>query len=275
MKESDGQQPDPTSKTLGILLIITATAIAIFIPCPNGVQCFTLYTLIGIGIALLLKKSAEKASAKFNIKNTAVVLSGGVTIPFILFFTNPIPPLKGDKCRILSTNVVVLVHAMQGTEEVKLKQGTVVMNLIDKETKRSPVNDNGEAHFQNAQVGDSARLNLDFSEPYVPVSPDSIYTIKPNAEIEFYVRLKGLDEVHGIVFFNNEPLPGVKVELQARNSILTTFTDGAGYFKFSIPLPQQQQKYLANFTKNGFQPHPNEPVLSEFGAYLKITMDKN
>ena len=170
----------------GIVFVLLSTIIILFKQCPTNSIRFIIYALIGLGIALLLVESAEHSTFKFSTHNIAVSLAGGVALPFILIFIDPIGRFNQDGCPFPFTPVIVQVHGRRGHQDLILKaKGQVAMEIINKETKYSDINKNGQATFSNVSVGDSVHLGIDFSEPYTAIYPDSIYIIKNNRLLYF------------------------------------------------------------------------------------------
>ena len=73
-------------KIVGFLFIVLAVVITLVNKCLTNVQYFIIYALTGIGIALLLARSASKSTANVKFWNMGIVLGGGVVLPFVLFF---------------------------------------------------------------------------------------------------------------------------------------------------------------------------------------------
>jgi hypothetical protein len=261
-------------RIVGIIFIILSAIIGLLIKCPTTVQYFIIYEFTGVGVALILAKSAEKSTAKFTVNNIAVVLSGGVALPFILFFANPIGRFKADSCTMYTTNITVSVHGKQGNQDIILRgKGAVLMDVMAKESKESSINDNGQAFFQNLLIGDSVHLNIDFSEPYKAIHPDSIYIIKANDNIYLPVRLEGIDKLKGRILYNDTPLPGVIVELEGKTGILKDTTHETGDYSFTIPEPMQLKEYQVSFIKGGFKT-TTATAYPQIGKPLDIVMEK-
>ncbi len=241
------------SRITGVIFLALAAGITLKIQCPSSAQYLTLYTFFGVGLALLLPKDAEKASAKFTLKDASILLGGGVALPFILFVINPIDKFKSDRCSIQMTNITVSVNSKHGRDDKILRQGSVVLDIIGKDTRREPINDNGEVAFKNIMIGDSVRLNIDFSEPYKPVNPDSVFVIHANEKIYLPVRLDGIAHVRGKVIYGDAPLDAVKVELDGVGGELDTLTDQEGRYSFNIPERMQEKSYQIVFRKKGFK----------------------
>ncbi|MFD3000114.1 hypothetical protein ACFS7Z_07065 [Pontibacter toksunensis] len=256
------------SNLTGFVLIVSACAIALLVPCPTNAQYFILYALIGIGIALLLTRSANRSKANFKIWNISVILTGGVALPFILFFTNPIGAFKPDDCDT-PVDVTIFVHGKKSRQDVVLRQeGHVIMD-VKGERKRSAISENGEANFKNLHVGDSVRLEIDFSEPYKATYPDSVYVITREGMIYMPIALQGVDKVAGKVLYNDAPLEGVIVEV---GTVIDT-TNETGSFDILIPEYLQSKEYKVWFIKQGFRTK-SAPAFPQTGQSLEIVMEK-
>jgi hypothetical protein len=255
------------SKITGIIFILVAAVIAIFIQCPSKAQYFLIYALVGVGIALLLAKSAEKSTATVKVTNITIALAGGVALPFILFFTNPIGSFKPDNCDLIS--ITVFVHGKKGPQDMILRQqGHVVMDHKG-ERKKAFISENGEAYFNNLHIGDEVKLNIDFSEPYKSVNPDSVYIIQTDGRIYLPVALKGIDKIKGIVMYDEAPLEGVVVKT---GSLIDT-TDQYGGFDISVPEALQAQEYKIWFIKKAFKTR-SVTAHPQTGDDVEIMMEK-
>jgi hypothetical protein len=261
------------SKITGIFFIVLAVIMTIINKCPTNVQYFIIYTLTGIGIALLLYNVERTMSSvpKYNVG----ILAGGVALPFILFFTNPIAFFKTDDCYLLvsATSATVFVHGKNGKQDMILRQKGFVILDVRGERKRASINENGQAFFQNLHVGDSIRLDIDFSEPYKPVNSDSVYVIQQNANIYLPVALQGIDKVKGMVLHDNAPLRSVTVKLEGKTGILLDTTDQTGDFSFTIPEHMQTKEYKVWFIKEGYQTK-SVPSFPQTGEALIIVLEK-
>jgi hypothetical protein len=263
-------------KITGLVLIILAVSISILNRCPSNAQYFIIYTLVGIGIAMILVKSAEKSKANIAVFNTVIALSGGVALPFILFFTNPIGSYKQDDCNQLSayTSSTVFIHGKKGKQDWILRQKGFVIMDIHGERKKASINEIGQAFFQNLKVGDSVRLEIDFSEPYKSVYSDSVYVINQGSNIYLLVALQGLGKVSGTVLYNDNSLDGVLVKLEGNGEQLLDTTDTTGGYSFNIPEQLQKSSYEVWFSKKGFKT-VSATAYPQTGEPLNMVMEKN
>ena len=270
-KPATAFKPATVTKGTGIVFIILSVIITLVNKCPTNVQYFIIYALIGVGIALLFAKSAERTTANVTIQNMGIVLGGSVALPFILFFTNPIGTFKSDACTLAlsNTGVTVFVHGKKGKQDIILRQKGYVMMDVGGERKRAMINDNGQAFFQNLHAGDSVRLDIDFTEPYRTIYPDSVYVIKPNNNIYLPIALQGIDKVQGRVLYKDDPLAGVTVQVDT----LSVISDSTGRFSIVIPEALQKDNYKVWFTKKGFRTK-SATATPQIGDPLEILMEK-
>lgn len=262
-------------RLIGISFILLATIFTLVTRCLSNAQYFTIYTLIGVGMALVLVNSAEKSIINAKIKNVGIYLSGGVALSFILFLTNPIGSFKADDCLISDnlTSTTVYVHGKAGKQDMILRQlGYVIMD-VHGERKRSSINENGQAFFQNLKIGDSVRIEIDFSEPYKSQYPDSIYIITMEGKIYLPVSLQGLGNLRGSVLYDDQPMPDVSVKLDVRNSAIYQITGKSGEYNFSIPDSLQAKEYQIWFSKKGFKTR-QFTAYPQTGKPLNIIMEK-
>ena len=188
------------------------------------------------------------------------------------FFTNPIGQFKPDLCDP-KTSVTVFVHGKKGKQDLILRQqGYVIMNIKD-EMKKVSINENGQAFFQNLGVGEGVHLNIDFSEPYKSLYPDSTYIIQPNGDIYLAVALEGLNKVHGKVLFDDSPLAGVTVNLPTKDSNFLVTTSVTGDFSIDIPEKMQTKTYKVWFIKDGYKAKSYN-AYPETGQPMMVVMEK-
>ncbi|MRG45417.1 hypothetical protein GFS24_09840 [Chitinophaga sp. SYP-B3965] len=256
------------SRITGIIFLLLAAGITLFIPCLTKTQLFIIYTLVGLSIALLLIKSADKTNVSYKVWNISIVLVGGVALPFILFFTNPVGTFKPDDC-FGKRSLTVFVHGKKGRQDMVLRQKGYVIMDIGGERKKAAISENGEAYFQNLRLDDEVRLNIDFSEPYTSLSPDSVYKITEEGRIYLTVALQGIDKVDGVVLHNDMPLESVLIKI---NSLSAT-TDSTGHFLIRIPDSLQSNKYTVWFYKKGFKTLSKE-AYPQTGIPLGVVMEK-
>ena len=143
------------------------------------------------------------------------------------------------------------------------QQGHVLMDYRG-ERKRMAISENGEVFFSNLKAGEKVRLGVDFSEPYQPVRPDSLYTIDNSGKIYLQVALLHLEKVYGRTIWQDTPLSGVVVSV---GPTLSDTTDALGYYDIYIPPALQRKEQEINFFKTGFRlltkkafPQTNDPL---------------
>ena len=238
----------PVSKFIACILLAMGTTIALAIRCPSNVQYFLIYTIIGVAIALFFIRSAGLSTLRFKFRGSGLALSGAIVLPFVLFFTNPVGRFKSDSCR-LEQGITVFVHGKKGTQDIVLRQQGYVILDYGAERKRSVIDDKGEAHFENLHAGDRIKLNIDFSEPYRSVHPDSIYIVDERGAIYLQVYLEGGNLVEGNIMYKDAPLSGVLVTIRHTASGVS---DSLGNFSLAIPDSLQNRSYEVSFNKPGF-----------------------
>lgn len=263
-------------RLIGLVLIVLATTISLVLNCPTNIQLFIIYALMGIGLALIFPKSADKSTGKINMGNWGFTVAGGIVLPIALIIINPIQWWKQDNCNFLmsSTGVTVVVHGGKGKLDMILRQKGFIIMDIKGERKRASINENGLAFFQNLNVGDSVRIEIDFSEPFKSIQPDSVYIIQSNSIIYLEVNLQGIDKVKGMVLYNDSPLNGVTVKLIGKEGYLLDTTKQTGDFNFEIPEAMQNNEYQVWFIKEGFVTK-STPAFPQTGEPLNIIMEKS
>ena len=156
--------------------------------------------------------------------------------------------VKGDEKGKLINVTVQVEDKMKAT--TLRKQGYVTMLVKGGEPKKELIDDKDAASFKNVEVGDKVKLNVEFSEPYRPLKPDSLYTIPADGRITLAVGLQNLNRIFGTVLWRNEPLGNVLVvigELRDTSDAVT------GYYEIPIPEQAQRQKQEVKFLKTGYK----------------------
>ncbi len=198
-----------------------------------------------------------------------MTLAGGAAFVVIFIYIDPVDKYKPDSCPLTEVSHTVFVHGPKGKQDMILQgKGFVVLD-IRSERKTSSINEKGEAFFQNLHAGDNIRLNIDFSEPYKAINPDSVYTIDPGQDIYLAINLQGTDKIAGMVLFDESPLSGVQVKVDA----FSTTTDSTGGFFLKIPEAARRDSYEFQFIKSGFL-MKSVPAFPQTNQPLEITMEK-
>jgi len=148
------------------------------------------------------------------------------------------------------------------------QQGFVIMD-INGERKRESINEKGQATFQNLYIGDKVLLNIDFSEPYKAIYPDSVHVITGEGRIYLPVALEGIDKVQGVVLYNEKPLSGVLVKINS----LTDTSNETGDYQIIIPDSMQSKEYQVRFLKPSFK-EKRVTAYPQTGQPLNIIMEK-
>lgn len=199
-----------------------------------------------------------------------VPAAAAVVLLVLLFYLTPFRSFKQGSDGPLTTSVTVFVHGKGGRQDMVLRQqGHVVLDRQGGERKRADINENGAAFFQNLQVGEQVQVEVDFSEPYKSLYPDSAFVISADGRIYLPVALQGIGNVHGRVLYNDGALPGVVVETDD----LKDTTDETGGYNLTIPEARQTKKYTVWFTKAGFK-SKSETAYPQTGQALEVIMEK-
>ncbi len=191
---------------------------------------------------------------------------GGILVALVAILANlaeilnylDIKPSSGGKI----TNVTIMVEDKSG-EFVMRQQGKIVMMVEGGDVKQEDIDSKGAASFKNVKVGDKVRLKVDFSEPYRPLHPDSLYTIPADGRITLRVGLQNLGKVFGRVLYRDKELPGVVVAI----GDLRDTTDDLGRYEILIPETDHRQEQEVFFKAKGFKsitkkafPQTNQPL---------------
>lgn len=195
---------------------------------------------------------------------TAIAVIAGI----VQIFGYSIKDLFSNNQNGKLTNITVYVEDKKHDLILK-QQGQVIMDVEGGEAKKEDIDSKGTASFKNAKIGDKVHLKVDFSEPYRPVNPDSVYTIPADGRINLTVGLQNLNRVFGSVIWRDQPLAGVLVAIGE----LRDTTDATGSYAIPIPESAQRKEQEVKFLKSGFKmlikkafPQTNEP--------LNIVMEK-
>ena len=199
-----------------------------------------------------------------DVKSWIAVLAGLAGIVTFYF-----KYCKGDpETKLINVSVYVEDKKSDLVAALK-KEAYVLMTTEGGGRAKELIDDKSRASFQNIRVGDKVRLNVDFSEPYRPLNPDSIYTIPADGRINLIVGLQNLNRVFGTVLYRDHFLEGVLIDVEG----LRDTTDLTGRFEIFIPENQQHQSPEVKFIKKGFKdkivksyPQTKEP--------LNIVMEK-
>ena len=131
------------------------------------------------------------------------------------------------------------------------------------------IDDKGVASFKNIKVGDKVRLNIDFSEPYRPIQPDSIYTVSEDGRIHLMVALQNLGKVFGRVIHRDKELSDVIVAV----GNLRDTTDDLGRYEIPIPKKDQRPEQEVFFKKEGFK-SITKKAFPQTDQPLNVVMEK-
>ncbi len=233
----------PIAWIIGLVLLLLILGLIWWLPCPSNAQFF----IFRISLALAAGGLASVLTGSLQISWSPGISAGGGLAVFILVYYASPNIVNDDRCQT-TTSLTVFVHGKSGPHDIILRQQGHVVLDVHGERKRQAISENGEAYFPNLRVGDTVRLNVDFSEPYRALNSDSLYVIRPNGKIYLPVALQGLDRVSGTVIWRDQPVPDVIVSI---NTIRDT-TDATGYYELYIPEALQRREQTVSFFKPGF-----------------------
>lgn len=165
-------------------------------------------------------------------------------------------------------NVTVMVEDKSG-EFVMRQQGKIVMMVEGGDVKQEDIDSKGAASFKNVKIGDKVSLKVDFSEPYHPLNPDSLYTIPEDGRILLRVGLQNLGKVFGRVMYLDKELAGVIVAIGR----LSDTTDDLGRYEILIPETDQRQEQAVFFIANGFK-SLTKKAFPQTNQSLDVVMEK-
>jgi len=212
----------------------------------------------------LEEKTPHSISKGFFAKKRLLWLGGGL-VALIGILANlttilDFPGIKPQGGKI--SNVTVMVEDKNG-EFVMRQEGKIVMMVAGGDVKQEDIDSKGAASFKNVKIGDKVRLKVDFSEPYRPLNPDSLYTIPRDGRIRLVVALQHLGKVFGRVIYQDKELAGVIVSVGS----LRDTTDDLGRYEIFIPETDQRREQEVFFKKEGFEsitkkayPQTNQPL---------------
>lgn len=253
----------PVSKIplgIGAVALLSVLGLVFTFECPTGTQFFVLRAVTALGIGSLAYYLA--GSLDLRLKE-GIKAGGSLAVLVLIYFLNPVDGLTGGDCN-KQVPVTVFVHGKGGKQDMVLRQqGHIIMDVRG-ERKRQAISENGEAYFNNLLIGDTLRLNVDFSEPYKSTHPDSVYVVGQDGRIYLEVELQHLEKVFGRVMYRDLPLDGVAVGI---GSTLRDTTDELGNYEIRIPPDQRKKTQELSFYKPGFKlltktahPQTNEPL---------------
>jgi hypothetical protein len=261
-------KPSLALKALGFLFIAIAIVFVSIFKCPSSAQYIVIYTLLGLGSSALFYRSAQQTRLSFRSYNFNVIFFGCIGVPAALIVYNPIDRYKGSGCDT-ATSVTVFVHGKKGRQDIILQDKGYVMMDLQGERKRESIDEKGQAVFHNLHIGDKVLLNIDFSEPYKSIYPDSTYTVTPEARIYLPVALQGIEKVQGMILYNEEPLADVTIKIDE----LTGKSDETGHYSIPIPESLQAREYKVWFIKKGFKAK-SAISYPQTGQSLNVVMEK-
>lgn len=223
----------------------------------NTLLARTLLALAAGGVAATLP-----GFLNFEINN--VLKAGGALAAFVLVFL--VNPPKEEEPLTLT----VFVVGKNGQSVQSLHQQGYILLDAEGERKRELIDDKGQAHFKNLRPGSEIRnVQVEFSEPYRPVHPDSVYRLDAKGQIYLAVALQNLGRIYGTVLAGDEPLEGVLVTVNERSDT----TDLTGSYSIDIPEGDQRSDPEVKFFKKGYK-LLIKTARPQTGLPLNIVMEK-
>lgn len=224
----------------------------------NTLLARTLLALAAGGVAATLP-----GFLNFEINN--IIKAGGALAAFVLvFLVNP--PMEEEPLTL-----TVFVVGKNGQSVQSLHQQGYILLDAEGERKRELIDDKGQAHFKNLRPGAEIRnVQVEFSEPYRPVYPDSVYRLDAKGQIYLAVALQNLGRIYGTVLSGDDPLEGVIVTV---NDLRDT-TDLTGSYSIDIPEGDQRSDPEVKFFKPGYK-LLIKTARPQTGQPLNIVMEKS
>lgn len=258
-------------RLLSIILLVLCFAFTVYEDCLNNGEKYFLYIFSGIAVASFFTKSADTVRLKITTENFSFTVVGALGLIIALVKVDPIEEYKSSNCYD-SLSLVVNVRGKHGIQDIILKDGYVLIEILDKRSDRKHISQNGQATFQNLSIGDRVKFEIDFSEPYHAIYPDSIYTVPQSGIIYFPIFLSGIDKIKGQVFSGDLPLAMVTVKEE--NTGLITQTDSLGDFMLTVPDSLQRKEYNLKFFKHGYTMQ-NTLAYPQTEIPVSVVMEKN
>lgn len=176
--------------------------------------------------------------------------------------------------KVKSFTVTVLVHGKEGTDDRILSNQGKVMLDIGGDRKEEPINNQGQAIFQelpSGYIGEQVRISIIHPQPYFPVNRDTQYLLKQNQSIYLEIELKGIDKIMGRVLDELTEKPVDSVRVSYRNN--AAYTDEFGWFELEIPEAIRAKFIRVNFFKAGYKMQDIDSIAphtqQEIGILLK------
>lgn len=224
----------------------------------NTLLARTLLALAAGGVAATLP-------GFLNLEINNFIKAGGALAAFVLVFL--VNPPKEEE----PITLTVFVVGKNGQSVQSLHQQGYILLDAEGERKRELINDKGQAHFKNLRPGNEIRnVQVEFSEPYLPVRPDSVYRLDTKGQIYLAVALQNLGRIYGTVLSGDEPLEGVLVTVNE----LSDTTDLTGSYSIDIPEGDQRSDPEVKFFKKGYK-LLMKTARPQTGLPLNIVMEKS
>jgi hypothetical protein len=213
---------------------------------------------LAIGIFLILFREVIRKSIfptltkkqSFVMLLTFMGLVFALSVFSIYFYYSASP-------RVSTYSLTVLVHEQQGKDKLVLPNRGKVKLLFGDAMVEETLNSKGEATFKQLPAVFFAPDNfveIQFfdpeGEPYRAVTPDSLYTLRPDTYLALPVTLYGLARLRGIVkdFTTGLPVADVRVSIRGTEA----FSNAYGEYELDIPVENQRQYQTVRAMKEGY-----------------------
>ena len=167
--------------------------------------------------------------------------------------------------------VTVFVHGEGGTHDLVPKDsGEVVMELGGK-IQRQQIGPDGGVDFKDiapSHRGEAVSMWFE-SNQFESVHPEQKYPLKGDA-IQFEVRRKAGKLSGHVQDENGNPLSGAKIEVAG----LSTRTNSAGHFEFTIPGDRLQPSLDLVAEASGYSPRHYEAVPNANELVIALTPER-
>jgi hypothetical protein len=141
------------------------------------------------------------------------------------------------------------VHGEAGRQDIVLRNSGYVLLDLEGDRRRQPIGADGQAYFHEIPanfLGYEVPISVE-SDTYEPTKPDEKYRLSGSS---LYVSVrKRTGRISGRVQDENgDPLSGVKIEV----ADLSTTTNSAGHFEFTIPGDRMQTELDLGAVASGY-----------------------
>ena len=263
----EAQKSSPFFRRASPILIGAAAILSLILKFHSDIRILVWGILIVLALLFAINGLLRKQKTFSDI--FAWMLLGVVILIIIsIFFGWPID--NRNWIQDVSVHVKVQNHQEENINNILLRgKGKIIMGRNNKKPLAADIGKDGIAYFDDdIKHGDKVKLNIDFSEPYKSIYPDSQYILKENELIYLPTKIEGSDKVNGIVIYKESPLKDVIVSIDTLDDI----TSKDGEFNIYIPKPFRKLTYDVRFYKDGFI---TETTPSTPGKFIKWKMEKS